>query len=48
VRSSRGHHPKLARKLLVRYSVAKTLDRYSYVLAGMWDQTAAAMEVALS
>jgi hypothetical protein len=48
VRSSRGHHPKLAQKLLEHYSVAKTLDRYSHVLAGMRDQIAAAMEVALS
>jgi hypothetical protein len=48
VRSSRGHHPKLAQKLLGHYSVANALDRYSYILPGMRDQTAAAMEVALS
>ena len=48
MRSARGHHPKLAQKLLEHYSVAKTLDRYSHVLAGTKDQTAAAMEVAMS
>jgi integrase len=45
---SRGHHPKLVQKLLGHASVAITLDRYSHVLPGMSDQTAAAMESALS
>jgi len=45
---SRGHHPKLVQVLLGHASVALTLDRYSHVLPGMGDQTAAAMEAALS
>jgi integrase len=45
---SRGHHPKLVQELLGYASVALTLDRYSHVLPGMGDQTAAAMEAALS
>lgn len=45
---SRGHHPKLVQDLLGHASVAMTLDRYSHVLPGMGDQTAAAMEAALS
>ena len=45
---SRGHHPKLVQELLGHSSVAMTLDRYSHVLPGMGDQTAAAMEAALS
>jgi len=45
---SRGHHPKLVQDLLGHSSVAMTLDRYSHVLPGMGDQTAAAMEAALS
>ncbi len=45
---SRGHHPKLVQELLGHASVALTLDRYSHVLPGMGDQTAAAMESALS
>jgi integrase len=45
---SRGHHPKLVQELLGHASVAITLDRYSHVLPGMGDQTAAAMEAALS
>ncbi len=45
---SRGHHPKLVQELLGHSSVAMTLDRYSHVLPGMSDQTAAAMEAALS
>jgi integrase len=44
---SRGHHPKLVQELLGHASVAMTLDRYSHVLPGMSDQTAAAMEAAL-
>jgi integrase len=45
---SRGHHPKLVQELLGHASVAITLDSYSHVLPGMIDQTAAAMESALS
>jgi integrase len=45
---SRGHHPKLVQDILGHTSVAMTLDRYSHVLPGMGDQTAAAMEAALS
>ncbi len=45
---SRGHHPKLVQELLGHASVAITLDRYSHVLPGMGDQTAAAMEAVLS
>ena len=44
----RGHPPKLVQELLGHASVAITLDRYSRVLPGMSDQTAAAMESALS
>jgi integrase len=45
---SRGHHPKLVQELLGHATVAMTLDRYSHVLPGMGDQTAAAMEAALT
>jgi integrase len=45
---SHGHHPKFVQDLLGHASVAMTLDRYSHVLPGMGDQTAAAMEAALS
>jgi integrase len=45
---TRGHHPKLVQELLGHASVAMTLDRYSHVLPGMGNQTAAAMEAALS
>lgn len=45
---SRGHLPKLVQDLLGHASVAMTLDRYSHVLPGMSDQTAKAMEAALS
>jgi len=44
---SRGHHPKLVQELLGHASVALTLDRYSHVMPGMGDQTAAAMESVL-
>ena len=44
---SRGHHPKLVQELLGHASVALTLDRYSHVMPGMGEQTAAAMEAAL-
>jgi integrase len=45
---SRGHHPRLVQDLLGHASAALTLDRYSHVMPGMGDQTAAAMEAALS
>jgi integrase len=44
---SRGHHPRLVQELLGHSSVALTLDRYSHVMPGMGEQTAAAMEAAL-
>jgi integrase len=44
---SRGVHPKLVQELLGHATKAMTLDRYSHVLPGMGDQTAAAMEAAL-
>jgi integrase len=43
----RGHQSKLVQELLGHASVAITLDRYSHVLPGMSDQTAA-LESALS
>ena len=45
---SRDYHPKLVQELLGHASVAMTLDRHSHVLPGMGEQTAAAMEAALS
>jgi integrase len=45
---SRGVHPKFVQELLEHATIAQTLDRYSHVLVGMGDQTAAAMEAALS
>lgn len=42
-----GHNPKLVQDLLGHASVAMTLDRYSHVMPGMSEQTAAAMEAAL-
>jgi integrase len=45
---SRGHHPGLVQELLGHSSVALTLYRYSRVMPGMGEQTAAAMEAALS
>ena len=45
---SRGHHPKLVQELLGHANVAMTLDRYSHIMPGMGEQTAAAMEAALS
>lgn len=43
-----GHNPKLVQELLGHASIAMTLDRYSHVMPGMAEQTAAAMEAALS
>jgi integrase len=45
---SRGVHPKLVQDLLGHATIAITLDTYSHVLQGMGDQTAVAMEDALS
>jgi len=45
---SRGVHPKLVQELLGHANIAITLDRYSYVLPSMGDQTAATMDSALS
>jgi integrase len=41
-------HPKYVQELLGHATVAITLDTYSHVLPGMGDQTAKAMEDALS
>src|SRR5215204_1438590 len=45
---SRGVHPKLVQELLGHATIAISLDTYSHVLPGLGDQTAAAMEDALS
>ncbi len=45
---SRGVPPKLVQELLGHAKIAITLDTYSHVLPGMGDQTATAMESALS
>jgi len=45
---SRGVHPKLVQELLGHSSIAMTLDRYSHWIPSMGEQTAAAMEAALS
>ena len=39
-----GKHPKYVQELLGHANVAITLDTYSYVLPGMGEQTARAME----
>jgi integrase len=44
---AKGVHPKLVQELLGHSSVAMTLDRYSHVMPGMGDQTAAAMQATL-
>jgi len=43
-----GVHPKLVQELLGHATIAMTLDTYSHVIPGMGDQTAKAMEAALS
>jgi integrase len=43
-----GKHPRLVQELLGHTNVAITLDIYSHVISGMGDQTARAMEDALS
>jgi integrase len=45
---SKGVHPKLVQDLLGHATISITLDTYSHVLPGMGDQTATAMESALS
>jgi hypothetical protein len=45
---SRGVHPKFVQELLGHSSIAVTLDRYSHWIPSMGDQTARAMEAALS
>jgi integrase len=45
---SRGVHPKLVQLLLGHATITQTMDTYSHVLPGMGDQTANAMESALS
>jgi integrase len=45
---SKGVHPKFVQELLGHATIAITLDTYSHVLPGMGDQTATAMEDALS
>jgi integrase len=45
---SRGVHPKHVQELLGHATVAITLDIYSHVIPGIGDQTARAMEDALS
>lgn len=45
---SRGVHPKFVQELLGHANISVTLDAYSHVLPSMSDQTASAMEGALS
>jgi integrase len=45
---SKGTHPKFVQELLGHATVAITLDTYSHALPGMGDQTARAMQSALS
>jgi integrase len=45
---SKGIHPKYVQELLGHSSIAITLDTYSHVMPGMGDQTARAMEAALT
>jgi integrase len=45
---SRGVHPKLVQELLGHATITQTIDTYSHVLPGIGDQTANAMERALS
>lgn len=45
---SRGVHPKFVQELLGHATIALTLDRYSHWIPSMGDQTATAMEAALS
>ncbi len=45
---SKGTHPKFVQELLGHATVAITLDTYSHIIPGMGEQTATAMEDALS
>lgn len=45
---SRGVHPKLVQELLGHATIALTLGRYSHWIPSMGDQTAMAMEAAVS
>ncbi len=45
---NRGVHPKFVQELLGHASIAMTLNRYSHWIPSMGDQTARAMEAALS
>jgi integrase len=45
---SKNVHPKFVHELLGHASVAITLDLYNHTVPGMGDQTATAMEDALS
>ena len=45
---SKGVHPKFVQELLGHATIAITLDTYSHVMPGMGDQTARAMQDALS
>jgi integrase len=45
---AQGTHPRLVQELLGHATVVMTLDRYSHVMPGMGDQTAAAIDSALS
>jgi len=45
---SKGTHPKFVQEPLGHATVAITLDTYSHVMPGMGDQTARAMQDALS
>jgi integrase len=45
---ARGVHPKLVQELLGHSSIALTLDRYSHWIPSMGEQTAAAMDAALT
>src|SRR5918994_6255879 len=45
---SRGVHPKFVQELVGHSTIAQTLDRYSHWIPSMGDQTATAMEAALS
>jgi integrase len=45
---AQGVHPKYVQELLGHSSITITLDTYSHVIEGMGDQTARAMEDALS
>jgi integrase len=45
---TQGTHPKYVQDLLGHATIAITLDTYSHVMPGMGDQTARAMQDALS